>query len=834
VWRLSRAVLVFRSGVPNDHISSPGIYQMGLAQISNDLTDIDKMQPILQEGHIQGGEFSGASVWKPNEFSSTYRQPNKHSHGKCNSYCETPKGKARCEQLRAEQEKRNATDRCQNSGEGSSSTSGSGQPSKHQSKKIQLAMLPKNQTSSRNSSSEPETSNNQMAVLKRENTPRGSGEKEKSKSSKQNLPQPMTSTDDSQGQPLEPGANRDSLKGDAGDPETGRSSNDQTISDSGKSRYSKLSRNSGNQDAPNSDKKTDNNEAPSSIENSTQNSARNSENQEGLGSPKNPESGPNSARNSENPDSQASPNKPESGPNSARNSENQDGPGSSKNPESGPNSARNSENPDGQASPNKPESGSNSARNSENQDDPKSGDPNSPRNSDTQENSPETKPNSERNSKDANAPADSKVESPNSSPRPSKSKKNSSDSRPPSTPSSRKGTQTDSKLAIRSRSSKLHSESATRKHSHFVDDPNRSDDAHFYALNPTSELQESLDSIGKRIGSHTKSKGSVANSRKHSFLKGHHSRISSQAHLKKDRDSVQGSKKSIASKSFSSKSHIPKTKSQQIKSGNNSKKGSASSKAPSVKDIHGIDSSPPSESDLVHHQIFDQHSHQDEEPSTSANSNPKRESEPQPKRPSPPLPVLDNETPLNPRKTPESIPDRPFEKLEAFGIQPLCNCAEINQRFDTDDPPPPFPPERARKSEEFFPDINSPPFPPSNDRDSKGRDSNNKPPGEENVPAGRNAEVPAPEPRRASEEPQQKPNEPPQQAINEPPVETIHKPADVTVLDTPDSNEEVGAAPVGDEPRQSTEEERRKGRVVRISNSVYDELVQRGKIYEDL
>ncbi|ODM99174.1 hypothetical protein Ocin01_07505 [Orchesella cincta] len=319
--------------------------------------------------------------------------------------------------------------------------------------------------------------------------------------------------------------------------------------------------------------------------------------------------------------------------------------------------------------------------------------------------SPETKPNSEKLQR-CKCTSRFKGRVTKFKSRPSKSKKNSSDSRHQvRLPVEKVHKQTQNSQFVRDHP-KLHSESATRKHSHFVDDPNRSDDAHFYALNPTSELQESLDSIGKRIGSHTKSKGSVANSRKHSFLKGHHSRISSQAHLKRTGTVTRLQKVNRVQIIFV---EIPTFK---------------PNPKPNL-------SNPPSESDLVHHQIFDQHPHQDEEPSTSANSNPKRESEPQPKRPTPPLPVLDNETPLNPRKTPESIPDRPFvtdsiyndlldlgrfshmqwdknyhpcyeEKLEAFGIQPLCNCAEINQRFDTDDPPPPFPPESARKSEEFF------------------------------------------------------------------------------------------------------------------------------------
>ncbi|ODM87110.1 RNA polymerase-associated protein CTR9 [Orchesella cincta] len=281
------------------------------------MMDIDKMQPILQEGHIQGGEFSGASVWKPNEFSSTYRQPNKHSYGKCNSYCyvnrlftlvkgittyvkiqrmsssegdqfvsesnfeelvalakcldcvwtenfhpcdckfrKTPEGKARCEQLRAEQEKRNATDICPRIKW--ASTSGSGQPSKPSEPKDSTGNAPNEPTSSRKQSSEPETSNNQNGSAERENTPRGSGEKE-NPNQQTEFAQPMTSTVDSQGQPLEPGANRDSLKGDAGDPETGRSSNDLTISDSANSENPDTPnspRNSGNQGAPNSDIKT--------------------------------------------------------------------------------------------------------------------------------------------------------------------------------------------------------------------------------------------------------------------------------------------------------------------------------------------------------------------------------------------------------------------------------------------------------------------------------------------------------------------------------------------------------------------------------------------------
>ncbi|ODM87109.1 hypothetical protein Ocin01_19572 [Orchesella cincta] len=455
----------------------------------------------------------------------------------------TPEGKARCEQLRAEQEKRNATDRCQKiSGQGSSSTSGSGQPSKPSEQKDSTGNASKEPTSSRKQSSEPETSNNQNGSAERENTPRGSGEKE-NPNHQTEFAQPMTSTVDSQGQSLEPGANRDSLKGDAGDPETGRSSNDQTIPDSENPDTPNSPRNSGNQDAPNSDIKTDNNEATSSIENSTQNSARNSENQESQ----EPRLG-----------SQVSKN-PESGQTLLETRKIQIGPGFAPInriwfktlPE------KLSRIQIAQGLPRTPNLVQTLPETLKTKMTPNLEIQIHPGILILRRNSPETKQIRRETPKmQTHQQIQSRVTKFKSSP--SKSKKNS--------------------VTV----------------GHQV---------------PLPVEKNRLTHQIKRLCSEFQ---------KHSFLKGHHSRISSQAHLKKDRDSLQGSKKSIASKSFRrnphSKTNLSKLKVEIIQR-----------KVQQAPKLH-------------------------EEPSTSANSNPKRESEPQQASQSP-LPVLDNEHSLNPRKT---------------------------------------------------------------------------------------------------------------------------------------------------------------------------------------
>ncbi|CAL8118569.1 unnamed protein product [Orchesella dallaii] len=650
----------------------------------------------------------------------------------------------------------------------------------------------------------------------------------------------------------------------------------------------KSSRNSENEAGPSSTRNSDG-PSPTSDEQNRPQSARNSENEPNPGSTRNSDgatptledqNSPKSSRNSEN----------EAGPTSTRNSdgatptsEDQNSPKSSRNSENetGPTSTRNSDGPtptsDDQNSPNK------SSRNSENEASPGStrnsdgptptlDDQNSPksaRNSDNQEPIPGSKPQSPRSSKEA-APTSrsgSKTGSKASSPRTSV-KNSSGGSKPPSTPSSRKATQTDSKIAIRTRSSKL---SAVKKHSHFVEDTNKSD-AHFYALNPTSELQQGLDKMITRM-SHVKG-NAPGTSSKQQFHSTRSSRASSKANV--TRESLRGSKKSLASASFSSKHQMPKTKSQQIKSGNNSKKGSASSKAPSIKDIHDLDSKPHSETD-VHHQIFHEprHSNPDDgdeplivaEPQQNPEQSSNRESLPEPEplqppqSPSPPLPLLENESPLNPRKTPEGIPDRPFvtesiyndlvdlgrfssmqwdrnyhpcyeENPEAFGIKPIRNCAELNQRFDSDDPPPPFPSQNQENDPTESQNYDAATTDPVVLSEVKEPRRATEDTVVENAIADSGIMQ---EPIQAveSEEPQQMADtdEP---VTNEPPVETIHKPVDAAVLENPDSSEEVGAAPPGDGPRQVTEEERGRGRVVRISDSVYLELVERGKIREHI